>query len=673
MPKKRKDVTFDGDISKGGSSSGRVEDPNELANSNESPNSSDDVDKGMSTPNSDNENNQTNDTNNNNEIPENDNEENSESNKPYTETPNEQENSRVTDPSPQNVNEANGGEYTGNNDVTNEQATRSGNDENNGSDEANNVNDDADSSNSNDLGRNDNKTENENNDNNSVTDATEKEDKSFSSEDSEDSNKSGLIGKLTGGSEVGQSLQKAKKLKDLSEMSKEEATEELKSVAIDAGKMKLKAAIWTTISPYLLPIIGILLVLIIIFMMLIGILSTTSNDSGNKQEGCKTVESNTSDVKSSKDAEKNAKTIYDYEKKHVKGSTAKGRAAHLGNLYIESARTFDPKTIQGNNSFKESIAKDPSAGGYAFGIAQWDSERRVNLLKYAEKKDKKWSDFGIQLDFMLNHDDSDSEVIKGLLKKDGDIKGITEDIMNDWERAGDKSSIGERQSAAAKYYSKFGSSDSDSDEDSNIDDATDAATDNSDASDNSGCNSDGEDTDGNVGKSVKANGDSGEIKEKWSSKDEIPKKYKKYIKIPEFKDSFLEGSPFGTSTALKGQCTELTWAYMSAMWSGKQPTSGNGGDLHKSYKSAGAKVTSNPTVGYGFSSFPPYAGAGDDSVGHTGVVAGVLPDGKWILANYNLNLEAPDRKLTYALVDGNKKEGGVKFFSGIGDKKKKAK
>ncbi|MDU7040193.1 MAG: hypothetical protein E6346_12790, partial [Lactococcus lactis] len=77
--------------------------------------------------------------------------------------------------------------------------------------------------------------------------------------------------------------------------------------------------------------------------------------------------------------------------------------------------------------------------------------------------------------------------------------------------------------------------------------------------------------------------------------------------------------------------------------------------------------------GYGFSSYPPYAGAGDASTGHTGVVAGVLPDGKWILANYNLNLEAPDRKLTYALVDGNKKKGGTKFFSGIGDPKFKSK
>ncbi|MGC9651091.1 hypothetical protein ACO2FA_13510 [Staphylococcus warneri] len=32
------------------------------------------------------------------------------------------------------------------------------------------------------------------------------------------------------------------------------------------------------------------------------------------------------------------------------------------------------------------IAMDPSAGGYAFGFAQWDSERRVNLLKFAKRR-----------------------------------------------------------------------------------------------------------------------------------------------------------------------------------------------------------------------------------------------------------------------------------------------
>src|SRR5699024_11029219 len=124
-----------------------------------------------------------------------------------------------------------------------------------------------------------------------------------------------------------------------------------------------------------------------------------------------------------------------------------------------------------------------------------------------------------------------------------------------------------------------------------------------------------------------------------------------------------------TETGDIGECTELTCAYMSELWKGKQPTNGNGNVIYKAYKAEGAKITNKPTVGYGFSSDPPYAGAADSSVGHTGVVAGVMDDGKWIMANYNLNGESPDRKLTYALVDGNEKEGGIKFFSGIGGKK----
>lgn len=677
MSKRRKDVTFDGDINKGGSSD-RVEDPNQINNNQNN----------VSDSNTDNENSLNQDSNDNNQShPEkntnNEEDDNQHADEGTSHSKSEDNSNNVTDPSNHSVGNNGGDKVTES--PSQQQENDNLNDYPSSSDDNSNQTDDShDDDSTNQFNNNDSNSVSNNNedDDNNQNDA--KDDKTFNTEDSDEgktfspeenddeSDKSGIVGKALGISDAASTLSKAKKLKDISEMSKEEAKEQFQSMAVEAGKMKIKAALWSAVSPYLLPIIGIILVIVLVFTMIVGIVGSSSSGGGGSKQGCKVVKDNSTDVKNSKDADKNAETIYKYLMEHVDGAKSKAVAAHLGNIYVESAQSFDPSTIQGGEKYKEDIAMDPDAGGYAFGISQWDSERRVNLIKYAKKKDKKWDDLGVQLDYMLNHDGSDSETIKKLLKSGDEIDESTENIMNEWERAGDKSSIGERRSAAAKYYSKFNDKDTKSGEDSNIDDTTDAATDNSDAAENSGCE-DEEDTDGNVGKSVKANGDSGEIKEKWSSKDEIPKKYKKYIKIPEFKDSFLEGSPFGTSTKLKGQCTELTWAYMSAMWSGKQPTSGNGGDLHKSYKSAGAKVTSNPTVGYGFSSSPPYAGAGDGSLGHTGVVAGVLPDGKWILANYNLNLEAPDRKLTYALVDGNKKEGGVKFFSGIGDKKKKAK
>jgi len=467
-------------------------------------------------------------------------------------------------------------------------------------------------------------------------------------------------------------LAKASKLKDLSKMNKEDAKEELVQATKSIAKKKLVATLTTYLLPIILPIIGGLLVILLFFLIMITSLNLIQNNEEQKDEGCSVVDKQSSNISDSKDAEKNAKSIFKYTKEHVKGSTSKGIAAWLGNIHEESGGTFSSSTIQGGAKYKEDLAKDPSAGGYALGFAQMDSERRVKLIKYAEKKDKKWSDMETQLEYILNHDGSDSDLIKKLVKKDSDISSTTEDIMNDWERAGAKDSLPKRQSAAKKYYSKFSKMDSDSD--SNIEDSTSSASDNSDAGANSGCNDDSKSkTDGEVGSSVKANDKSGEIIEKWKSKDDIPKKYKKHISIPDFKKEYLKGSPFASNTSLIGQCTELTYAYMSAMWKGDQPTSGNGGDLYKSYESKGAKVTSNPTAGYGFSSYPPYAGAGDESVGHTGVVAGVLPDGKWIMANYNLNLEAPDRKLTYALVDGNKKKDGVKFFSGVGESKIKSK
>lgn len=468
-------------------------------------------------------------------------------------------------------------------------------------------------------------------------------------------------------------LSKAAKFKDLANMNKEDAKQELIEISKSLVKKKLAATLATYFLPVILPILGALLLLVVIVLTIITAANMMDNSEPEDKE-CTPVEKSSGSIKNSKDADKNAESIFKYAKENVKGATNKGIAAWLGNINEESGGTFSADTIQGGADYKASIAKDPSAGGYGFGFAQLDSERRVALLKYADKKNKKWDDMETQLDFILNHDGTDASLIKKLIKKDSDVSSITEEIMNKWERAGAKDSLPKRQAAAKKYYSKFAKKGGSDGGDSNIDDSTSAASDNSDAGSNSGCNKDSDSkTDGEVGESVKANGDSGKILKKWKSKDDIPKKYQKYIKIPDFKQSFLKGSPFGSSTDLRGQCTELTYAYMKGMWKGTPPTAGNGGDLHSSYKSKGAKVTANPTVGYGFSSYPPYAGAGDASTGHTGVVAGVLPDGKWILANYNLNLEAPDRKLTYALVDGNKKKGGTKFFSGIGDPKFKSK
>ncbi|WP_193018666.1 phage tail tip lysozyme [Staphylococcus equorum] len=472
-------------------------------------------------------------------------------------------------------------------------------------------------------------------------------------------------------------LAKASKLKDLSKMNKEDAKEELIEVTKSLAKKKIAATVATYLLPIILPILGAILAIVLVVLMVISAVNVMDNKE-KTQEGCSVVDKQSSNISNSKDAEKNAENIFKYTKKHVKGSTNKGIAAWLGNINEESGGTFSSSTIQGGSKYKEDLAKDPSAGGYAFGFAQLDSDRRVKLIKYAEKKDKKWSDMELQLDYILNHDGSDSDLIKKLVKEDSDIDTTTADIMNDWERAGAKESLPKRQAASKKYYSKFSKMDGDSDSESNIEDSTSSASDNSDAGANSGCNDDSNSkTDGELGDSVKANNKSGKVLKQWESKDKIPKKYSKHIKLPDYRGYKLKSAEnIFPSTGDKGQCTELTFSYLSQLYKGKQPTNGNGNVIYKAYEEKGAKVTEKPTVGYGFSSNPPYAGATLSSVGHTGVVIGVMDDGKWLMSNYNLNGEAnkdESRVETFALVDGNKKKDGIKFFSGVGGSKIKSK
>src|SRR5699024_5277154 len=70
-----------------------------------------------------------------------------------------------------------------------------------------------------------------------------------------------------------------------------------------------------------------------------------------------------------------------------------------------------------------------------------------------------------------------------------------------------------------------------------------------------------------------------------------------------------------------------------------------------------------PTVGYGFSSSAPYAGASATPPGHTGLVAGVMDDGGFIIVSYNLPPEpAPSREPIYSYIDGMPKDAGDDFI-----------
>ncbi len=172
-------------------------------------------------------------------------------------------------------------------------------------------------------------------------------------------------------------------------------------------------------------------------------------------------------------------------------------------------------------------------------------------------------------------------------------------------------------------------------------------------------------------KSVAPNGKSGRlIGGNWTYEN-LPKKYKDAIDVPIFNPKFLNGSPF-VNTGDIGQCTELTWAYMHQIWGKPQPAWDNqvtnGQRVWVVYRDRGAKITHRPTVGYGFSSKPPYLQASLPGVGHTGVVVAVFDDGSFLTANFNVPpYWAPSRVVEYSLIDGVPENVGdnIMFFSGI--------
>lgn len=519
---------------------------------------------------------------------------------------------------------------------------------------------------SNDLTSDQNKDNNKNHDSNDENDTSNQSKNKEHQSTSEDS-KNGLKDRLLG--EIGEksdTINKAKNLKNLSKMKKENAASEVKDIGKDLAKEKIKMVVITAIGPYIGIIAGILLLMFILMFILIGAVTGGGKPSDYVEQQCTEQDKNggSSDVSVSGDQQKTAKTIYKYLMEHVKGLTPKQASGLMGAITFESQLKTD--------------ALNGSSGAY--GIAQWLGPRKDKLEAYASKHHGKKSDLKIQLGYLEKEISSGYEYNQ--LKSQGffeakSLDGAMKAWLHGYERAGPgEEHYSERLSYAKKWYSKFGDMKVDSSKakkpggkDDNISDAENAASDNS---DDGGACSGGSDDDikGEIGDSVAANGGSGKVIKDFHG--HIPAKYKKYVKAPKFDKKYLAKSQFG-AFGCAGQCTELTWAYMTQMWTGEQPSNGNGHDLARAYKSRGAKVTNKPTVGYGFSSDPPYAGSGDASTGHTGVVVGVLPGGKWILANYNLHLEAPERHLTYALVDGNPKKGGTKFFSGVGKVKKKYK
>ncbi|WP_242359020.1 phage tail tip lysozyme [Lactococcus petauri] len=131
----------------------------------------------------------------------------------------------------------------------------------------------------------------------------------------------------------------------------------------------------------------------------------------------------------------NALAVYNYLK--PKGGTLEGIAAILGNFQQESS--IDPTAIQSGQSFEDKLAYDPSVGGYAIGLAQWDTGRRVNLLNYAKAKKEPWTQIKTQMSFATEGDDpADRTIFMEIAqsKVGKSVPELTEYFCTHWERAG---------------------------------------------------------------------------------------------------------------------------------------------------------------------------------------------------------------------------------------------
>lgn len=169
-----------------------------------------------------------------------------------------------------------------------------------------------------------------------------------------------------------------------------------------------------------------------------------------------------------------AKATYEYLKSQ--GATNQAIAAILGNWSVESS--INPKRAEGDYLSPTVGATDSSwddegwlslngpaiyNGRYpnilrrGLGLGQWTdtadgSRRHTLLLEYANRKNQKWYDLGLQLDFMLHGDNPYyTNWLKDFFKNSGSPASLAQVFLIYWEgNSGDK--LLERQTRATEWY-----------------------------------------------------------------------------------------------------------------------------------------------------------------------------------------------------------------------------
>lgn len=337
----------------------------------------------------------------------------------------------------------------------------------------------------------------------------------------------------------------------------------------------------------------------------------------------------TSTASVSKDTEATAKHVAELLEKQ--GASGAGIAGYLGNAQHESG--LDASAIQSGAKFNSATAMDSSVNGYAFGFNQWDGGRRVNLIKYAASVHKDWTDLDTQIDFALNHDGSDSTILRKYLRSNDSVAQIAEGLRANWERGG-VGTTAERQAKAQYWYTTLnlsGVKGNDSIISGSNDSAGSNATSATDSQANNNCktaSASSDVTDGTGSVSAKDG-------QAWAY-DKLSADVSKYAY-----DVTKDGMAYGSSTGWAnwgGQCVHFSSSYFFKIWKGAKnmPSSVVMVDLGKNSastwaKAMGGKATGTPKAG-AISSVP---GSGDNEAGHTFIVDHVFANGDILIVEQN--------------------------------------
>lgn len=116
-----------------------------------------------------------------------------------------------------------------------------------------------------------------------------------------------------------------------------------------------------------------------------------------------------------------AKTLAAAFKKLYPAATNAGIAAILGNWNFESGG-LNPGSVNSSSG--------------SSGLGQWLGGRKTALMNFARRKGKSWKNAGLQLEFALKGDGSDSSLLKSVLRGKGSVASLAARFSDGWERGG---------------------------------------------------------------------------------------------------------------------------------------------------------------------------------------------------------------------------------------------